>query len=84
MLNRQMDTHLGLQSISMMMKSLLIRFTLCCTGTRCPKTNPGTWGPLGNLPKLSGTPSGTWGLAGHPQDILGRFQRRLGQISGMF
>jgi hypothetical protein len=44
---------------------------------------PGTWGPLGNLPKLSGTPLGTRGLVGRLQDIPDRFQRCSGQISRM-
>jgi hypothetical protein len=65
---------------------------LCCTGTRPPQKNPrtrrsrvpGTWGPLGNLPKLLETPSGTWGLAGRPQDVPDRFQGHFRPISGMF
>jgi hypothetical protein len=46
------------------------------------------WGPLGNVPKLLGTPSGTWGLAGRPQDVLGRFQgcswTDFGDVLGRF
>ena len=45
---------------------------------------PGTWGPLGNLPKLLGTSLGTRGLAGRPQDVPDRFQGRYEQISRMF
>jgi hypothetical protein len=63
--------------------------TLCCTGTRPPQKNPhsripGTWGPLGNLPKLLGTPLGTRGLVGRPQDVSDRFQGRSEQILRMF
>jgi hypothetical protein len=41
------------------------------------------WGLLGNIPKLLGTPSGTRGLVGRPQDVPGRFWGRSKQISGM-
>ena len=59
-------------------------YLLCCMGTRPPQKNPrthrprvpGTWGPLGNLPKLLGTSLGTRGLAGRPQDVPDRFQGR--------
>ena len=50
----------------------------------CRSHIPGTWRPLGNLPKLLGTPLGTRGLAGRPQDVPDRFQGRSGQILRMF
>jgi hypothetical protein len=71
---------------------ILMDFKLCCTGTRPPQKNPrtrrprvpGTRGPLGNLPKLLGTPLGTRGLVGRPQDVPDRFQGRSEQILRMF
>lgn len=65
--------------------------SLCCTMTHPPPKNPcthrsnvsGTWETLGNVPKLLGTSSGTWGLVDCPQDIPSRFQGRFRQISGM-
>jgi len=50
----------------------------------CHSSISGTWGTLGNVPKLLGTSSRTWGFAGRPQDIPGRFQGHSGQILGRF
>ena len=74
------------------LSTIIQEINLCCTGTRPPQKNPrtrhshvpGTWGLLENLPKLLGTPLGTRGLVGRPQDVPDRFQGRSGQILKMF
>jgi len=45
---------------------------------------PRTWGPLGNLPKLLGTPLGTWGLVGRSEQISGKFRTDFGDVLGRF
>ena len=65
------------------MSSILVSSPLTISyvaqGPGAPKKSPylhcvlGTWGPLWNVPSLLGISSGTWGLAGHIQNVPNRF-----------